>query len=74
MSRKIKELQEKAVEAQKVIRELEELARENDFGFIVSLGGEMVFEDWQSSDCFGEGNSETFGVNPDGSVWLTSSC
>lgn len=74
MSRKIKELQEKAVEAQKVIRELEELARENDFGFIVNLGGDMVFEDWQSSDCYGEGNSETFGVNPDGSVWLTSGC
>lgn len=74
MSRKIKELQEKAVEAQKVICELEELARENDFGFTVNLGGEMVFEDWQSSDCYGEGNSETFGVNPDGSVWLTSGC
>ncbi len=74
MSRKIKELREKAVEAQKIIRELEELARENDFGFEMSYHGEFTFEDWQSSDCYGEGNSETFGVNPDGTVWITSSC
>ncbi len=74
MSRKIKELQTKAVEAQKIIRELEELARENDFGFIRNYSGEMTFEDWQSSDCYGEGNSETFGVYADGSVWVTSSC
>ena len=74
MTRKIKELQEKAVEAQKIIRELEELARENDFGFEMNYGGEMTFEDWQSSDCYGEGNSETFGVNTDGSVWVTSGC
>lgn len=74
MSRKISELQAKAVEAQKIIRELEVLARENDFGFEMNYSGEMTFEDWQSSDCFGEGNSETFGVNADGSVWLTSGC
>lgn len=74
MTRKVEELQAKAVEAQKIIRELEELARENDFGFEMNYSGEMIFEDWQSSDCYGEGNSETFGVNADGSVWITSSC
>lgn len=74
MSRDIDVVMAKAVEAQKTIRELEELARENDFGFAITLSGEMIFEDWQSSDCFGEGNSETFGVYADGSVWVTSSC
>lgn len=74
MSRHIEEIKAKAVEAQKIIRELEELARDNDFGFEMTYSGEMTFEDWQSSDCFGEGNSETFGVNADGSVWLTSGC
>ena len=74
MSRDIDVVMAKAVEAQKTIRELEELARENDFGFAITLNGEMTFEDWQSSDCFGEGNSETFGVYADGSVWVTSSC
>lgn len=74
MSRDIEAVMAKAVEAQKTIRELEELARENDFGFAITLSGEMTFEDWQSSDCFGEGNSETFGVYADGSVWVTSSC
>lgn len=74
MSRDIDGLMAKAVEAHKVIRELEELARDNDFGFTLNYDGDMIFEDWQSSDCFGEGNSETFGVNQDGSVWVTSSC
>lgn len=74
MSRDIDAVMAKAVEAQKTIRELEELARENDFGFAITFSGEMTFEDWQASDCFGEGNSETFGVYADGSVWVTSSC
>lgn len=74
MSRHIEEIKAKAVEAQKIIRELEELARDNDFGFEMTYSGEMTFEDWQSSDCFGEGNSETFGISSDGNVWVTSGC
>lgn len=74
MSRNIDQIQEKALEAQKIIKELHALAEANDFGLDISCDGEMTFEDWQSSDCFGEGNSETFGVYADGSVWVTSSC
>lgn len=74
MSRDVDALTAKAVEAAKIIRELQDMAQANDFGFEMNYGGEMTFEDWQSSDCFGEGNSETFRVHLDGSVWLTSSC
>lgn len=74
MSRNIKELQEKALETQKVIKELEELARENGFGLELNEYGDLTFNDWHSSDCYGEGNSDTFGVNSDGSVWVTSGC
>lgn len=74
MSRDVDAVMAKAVEAAKVIQELQELAHQNDFGFEITYSGEMTFEDWQSSDCFGEGNSETFGVYADGSVWVTSSC
>lgn len=74
MNRDVDAVMAKAVEAAKVIQELQELARQNDFGLDISCDGEMTFEDWQSSDCFGEGNSETFGVYADGSVWVTSSC
>lgn len=74
MSRDVDAVMAKAVEAAKVIQDLQELARQNDFGFEITYSGEMTFEDWQSSDCFGEGNSETFGVYADGSVWVTSGC
>lgn len=74
MSRDVDALISKAIEAQKVIRELEQLAKDSDFGFEMAYDGEMTFQDWQSSDCYGEGNSETFGVYPDGSIWMTSGC
>ena len=68
-------LQEKAAELAKMIGEVETLANAADFG--MTFHGEeglITFEDWQSSDCFGEGNSDTFGVYNDGSIWETSSC
>ena len=74
MSRDVDAVMTKAIEAAKVIRELQELARDNDFGFELQDSGEMTFIDWQSSDCYGEGDSDTFGVYSDGSVWMTSSC
>lgn len=72
---KIAVLQEKASELAKLIGEVEKLARDADFGVSFQDGnGLITFEDWQSSDCFGEGNSDTFGVYNDGSIWETSSC
>lgn len=70
---KRQEIEEVAVEVAKLLGKLETMANEASFGMEVS-GGYLTFNDWQSSDCYGEGNSETFGVNADGSVWYTSSC
>lgn len=74
MSRDVDAVMAKAVEAAKVIKELQDLAAANNFGCEMDYEGNLTFEDWQSSDCYGEGNSETFGVHADGSVWMTSSC
>ena len=70
---KRQEIEEVAVEVAKLLGKLETMANEASFGMEVS-GGYLTFNDWQSSDCYGEGNSETCGVNEDGSVWYTSSC
>ena len=70
---KREEIEEVAIEVAKLLGKLETMANEASFGMEVS-GGYLTFNDWQSSDCYGEGNSETFGVNEDGSVWYTSSC
>lgn len=74
MDRNTDKLAEKALEASKVIRELGDLARENGFGLELNEYGDLTFNDWHSSDCYGEGNSDTFGVNSDGTIWVTSSC
>lgn len=71
--RKIDEMAEKAKKIVEQITELEKMANENDFGFEI-YGDRITFEDWLSSDCYGEGNSETFGVDGAGEVWQTSSC
>lgn len=70
---KMQKIEETAVEVAKLLGKLEEMANDASFGMEVS-GGYLTFNDWQSSDCYGEGNSDTFGVNEDGSVWYTSSC
>lgn len=68
-------LQEKASELAKLFGEVEKLANEASFGMEFNGGeGLITFDDWQSSDCYGEGNSDTFGVYSDGSIWETSSC
>lgn len=67
------EIEATAIEVAKLLGKLETMANEASFGMDVS-GAYLTFNDWQSSDCYGEGNSETFGVNEDGSVWYSSSC
>ncbi len=69
----IEEIKKAATEVLKLLGNLENLASEADFGVEFS-STEITFNDWQSSDCYGEGNSDTFGVYSDGSVWETSSC
>lgn len=71
--RNIAQLTEKAKEILKLTEELENLARENDFGVNI-YSNSISFDDWLSSDCFEEGNSEGFDVNADGNVWYSSSC
>lgn len=73
MSRSI-ELQEKAKELAKLFGEVKELAASNDYGLqFDTYDGSIEFEDWLSSSCFGEGD-DGFGVNPDGTIWQSSSC
>lgn len=71
--RNIEEMTEKAKEILKLVNQLEEMASENDFGMDI-YSDQITFSDWLSSDCFGEGNSEEFGVASDGNVWHSSSC
>lgn len=71
--RNIVALEEKAKEILKLVEELNELAEANDFGVDFSES-QINFSDWLSSDCYGEGNSEEFGVGADGNVWHASSC
>lgn len=71
--RNIEEMTEKAKEILKLTQELEEMASANDFG-VNMYSDQISFDDWLSSDCFGEGNSEEFGVARDGAVWYSSSC
>lgn len=71
--RNIEEMTEKAKEILKLTQELEKMAEENSFGLNV-YSDQINFEDWLSSDCFGEGNSEEFGVGADGHIWHSSSC
>lgn len=71
--RNIKGMEEKAKEILKMVRELEEMASNNDFGVDI-CSDQINFSDWLSSDCYGEGNSEEFGVGADGNVWHASSC
>lgn len=68
------ELIEKAVALHKLYNEVKELAKENDYGVdFDDYDGSANFNDWLSSACYGEGD-ESFGINPDGSVWESSSC
>lgn len=71
--RNIEEMTAKAKEIMKLTQELEQMANENDFGMEI-YSDQISFNDWLSSDCFGEGNSEEFGVGADGNVWHASSC
>lgn len=73
MSRSI-ELEKKATEFTKLFKEIEDLAREHDYGVDIStFAGTLTFDDWLSSSCYGEGG-EGFGTNEDGSIWYESGC
>ena len=70
--RNIELMQQKAKEATTILGELEKIANENDFGMSYD-DGTISFEDWLSSDCYGEGNGEDFSVSGD-NVWYSSNC
>lgn len=74
MSRNVDAVMSKAMEANAAIRELKRLADENSLGLTLNGDGSMEFSDWLSSDCYGEGNSESFSVYEDGTVWQSSGC
>lgn len=68
------ELMEKAVQLQKLLVEVKDLASDNDYGIqIDTYSNTLDFEDWLSSSCYGEGD-EGFGVSGDGTLWQSSSC
>lgn len=71
--RNIPEMEQKAKEILKLVQDLEKMASDNDFGLTVD-SDQINFQDWLSSDCYGEGNSEEFGVGADGHTWHSSSC
>lgn len=71
--RNITEMEQKAKDILKLVKELEEMASANDFGVEI-YSDQISFQDWLSSDCYGEGNSEEFGVGADGNTWHSSSC
>lgn len=71
-NRSIELMQQKAKEAAILLEEIEKIANENDFGMSYEEGV-ISFEDWLSSDCFGEGNGEDFSVSGD-NVWYSSNC
>ncbi|QAY01098.1 hypothetical protein ZPAH1_orf00078 [Aeromonas phage ZPAH1] len=67
------ELIEKAKELAEKIKEVRELASQNDYGMEIEHG-QIRFEDWLSSSCYGEGG-EGFTVDEDDNhVWEESSC
>ncbi|QPI13993.1 hypothetical protein MYO4S_00242 [Serratia phage 4S] len=68
------ELMQKAVELQKLLVEVKNLAEEHNYGIqIDTYSNTLDFDDWMSSSCYGEGD-EGFGVSADGSLWQSSSC
>lgn len=71
--RNILEMEEKAKEILELAKELQKMAEENNFSFHMT-SERIVFDDWLSSDCFGEGTSEEFGVTSAGDVWHSSAC
>ena len=69
--RNIEVLKEKAKVVSSLLEELETLANENNFG--VNFDSTILFDDWLSSDCFGEGSGESFSVAGD-NTWYSSNC
>lgn len=68
------ELEQASKELVALYGKVKELAAANSFGVTFDeYDGSIEFEDWLSSDCYGEGNSEAFGVGPNG-PWYSSSC
>lgn len=63
----------KAKELQLLLKEVNDLAAEHDYGIQVNDDSSIEFKDWLSSSCYGEGD-EAFNIEADGSVWMSSSC
>lgn len=63
----------KAKELQSLLKDLEKLAEENDYGIDMDCPDMIKFEDWQSSSCYGEAD-DSFSVDRDGNVWESSFC
>lgn len=69
----IARIKEVAKEITGKLGELRSLAEDAQFGMEFEYES-IKFNDWLSSDCYGEGNGETFFVGEDGTTWEESSC
>ncbi|AFN39494.1 hypothetical protein [Aeromonas phage AS-yj] len=70
------ELVEKAKQLAVLLKEVRDLAGQHDYGVELDTDSdEIVFNDWLSSSCYGEGGEGfTVSVDAEPSYWEESSC
>lgn len=69
------ELEKAALELAALYKKVKDMAYDQDFGFeLDDYDGEVHFEDWLNSSCYGEDPGRTFAARPDGKIWYPSSC